>query len=122
MGLTICNGTNARIAVTIMFYDPNGCGGDGQNFQMSGWWQLDPHTCWQVYENDLADVNRYWFVYADGGGLEWAGPWVRTVPAYGFTDLCWGFANSGLPPPHWTARYFRVDVGESDDYILTLAP
>jgi uncharacterized membrane protein len=120
MSLTVCNGYSERIYVSIMFFDPVLCPPEEGSFQLMGWWPLDPGTCWPVYENDLE--NRYWYVYARGGGKEWAGPWVRQVPVNAFSDLCWGVLGGPWPPPYTTVGYFEVDVGDHDDFTVTLIP
>jgi uncharacterized membrane protein len=119
MGLRICNGSGARISVTIMFYNPVDCANDGGNFECMGWWVIDPGGCKLVYANDLADLNRYWYLFAYGGGLEWSGDFVRLVPSGPFAMWCWGTGSSS-PSQQQEARYFEFDNGDADDRVIVL--
>src|SRR5574342_1289140 len=95
MGLTLCNSYTSRIYTTIMFYNPEACGGDGQDFETRGWWPLDPGSCALVYGHDLDDVNRFWYYFAmaDDGAV-WAGPFGTSVPRAAFRS-CYGTATGG---------------------------
>jgi hypothetical protein len=42
MGLVLCNSYPTTIWTSIMFYSPETCGGDGDDFEMMGWWGLTP--------------------------------------------------------------------------------
>jgi uncharacterized membrane protein len=101
-----------------MFYSPESCGGDGGNFEMMGWWRIEPGTCARVFNNDLADLNRFWYIYADADdGAVWAGPFQRSVPfeAFGGDQWCWG-ANAGGPI---VIGYRELDIGDSDEHTAT---
>ncbi len=81
MSLVLCNSYSSAISTAIMFYSPDTCSGEGANFEMMGWWNLDPGSCATVYGNDLEDLNRYWFYYAMAGdGAVWSGPYSASVP------------------------------------------
>jgi uncharacterized membrane protein len=81
MSLVLCNSYSSAISTAIMFYSPDTCSGEGANFEMMGWWNLDPGSCATVYGNDLEDLNRYWFYYAMAGdGAVWSGPDSASVP------------------------------------------
>jgi len=116
MGLRIANGYHARVATAIMFYSPQTCGGEGKNFQLIGWWNIDPGGSALVYANNLDDVNRYWYYHAHAtDGAFWAGQWSYPCPPQAF-NRCWGVGVSdGI------SRGLRqLDIGSNDNYTLTL--
>jgi uncharacterized membrane protein len=116
MGLRIANSYHARVATAIMFYSPQTCGGEGKNFQLIGWWNIDPGGSALVYANDLDDVNRYWYYHAHAtDGAFWAGQWSYPCPPQAF-NRCWGVGVSdGI------SRGFRqLDIGSNDNFTLTL--
>jgi uncharacterized membrane protein len=116
--LAMCNGYPAHIYVAIMFYNPEKCGGDGGNFETMGWWSVAPGSCVNVYANDLEDLNRYWYYYAQADdGAVWAGPYRIYAPDNAFSE-CGGLGIS-------TARIVgmrELDIGDNDDYTLTFVP
>ncbi|MGH9880899.1 MAG: DUF1036 domain-containing protein, partial [Pyrinomonadaceae bacterium] len=82
-------------------------------------WNIAPGSCALVYANDLADLNRFWYVHARAvDGAVWAGPFRRsTVPLAAF-DQCWALATSaGGPFTDIACR--EVDIGDHDDFTLT---
>jgi uncharacterized membrane protein len=118
MGLVLCNSYPTDIWTSIMFYSPESCGGDGGDFEMMGWWKIAPGACARVYANDLEDVNRYWYYYAQAfDGAVWAGPYVRSVPLepFGGDQYCYGASRGG---PVFIG-YRELDIGSNDDYTLT---
>src|SRR4051794_6527614 len=114
MGLVLCNGHTSTIWTTIMFYSPETCGGDGGDFEMMGWWRIEPGACANVYSNDLADLNRYWFYYAIAADDYWAGPWQALVPrtAFGGLQSCWTAQSGGGDDVG--VGYRILDVGDAD--------
>ncbi len=122
MALTLCNGYPTPISTAIMFYSPDTCGGEG-NFQMAGWWNIDPGTCALVYADDLEDLNRYWYYYADAeDGAVWSGPYGASVPFYAFNQ-CYGIGVIIENNHEEVAIGFReLDIGDNDDYTLTFVP
>jgi uncharacterized membrane protein len=115
MGLTLCNSYPQAISTAIMFYSPDTCGGEGDNFEMMGWWNLAPGSCALVYANDLEDLNRYWYFFAHASdGAVWAGPWGASVPTHAF-DQCFGIGVN----PGESIGFRELDVGDNDDYTLT---
>ena len=123
MGLTLCNSYPQPISTAIMFYSPDTCGGEGGDFQMMGWWNLNPGSCALVYANDLEDLNRYWYYYAIADdGAEWAGPFTNSVPDAAFNQ-CWGIGviiENGIESTEVAFR--ELDIGGNDDYTLTFVP
>ena len=103
-----------------MFYSPETCGGDGGNFEMMGWWRIEPGACALVYANDLADLNQYWYYFAEAAdGSVWAGPFQASVPLtpFGGLQACWGAQSGG--GDNEQVGYRELDVGDNDDYTLT---
>jgi uncharacterized membrane protein len=118
VALTLCNGYSSRISTAIMFYSPDTCGGEGQNFEMMGWWNIEPGSCARVYANDLEDLNRYWFYFAHSSdGAVWSGPYGASVPSEAF-DQCYGIGVS----PGEGIGFRLLDIGDNDDYTLTFTP
>ena len=123
MGLRLCNGYTSRISTIIMFYSPETCGGEGGDFEMMGWWNLDPGMCALVYANDLADLNRFWYVYADSpDGAFWAGPFGATVPTDRSFGLCFRPSVGGASSSFQAIGFREIDIGDSDDFTLTFIP
>jgi uncharacterized membrane protein len=115
MGLTLCNSYSQPISTAIMFFSPDTCGGEGENFEMMGWWNLAPGSCALVFANDLEDLNRFWYYFAHArDGTVWAGPWGASVPAEAF-DQCFGIGISTGE----SIGFRELDVGDNDDFTLT---
>jgi uncharacterized membrane protein len=116
--LNICNSYPRQVWTAIMFYSPETCGGEGGNFETMGWWGLQPGSCANVYANDLEDLNRYWYYYAESDdGAVWAGD----VAAYVNSDAFNGCLSIGVST--WRRVGFRLlDIGDADDFTLTLTP
>jgi len=118
MALTLCNSYSSRISAAIMFYSPDTCGGEGQNFEMQGWWNIEPGSCALVYGNDLEDLNRFWYYFAHSNdGAMWSGPFTASVPSEAF-DQCYGVGVS----PGEGIGFRQLDIGDNDDYTLTFIP
>jgi len=124
MGLTVCNSYPNTVWASIMFYSPETCGGEGGDFEMMGWWRINPGTCALVYANDLADLNRFWYFFAHAAdGAFWAGPFGANVPrqAFGGDQACWGLQKvSGTDIER--IGYRELDIGDHDDHTVTLVP
>lgn len=120
MSLTFCNATAGRqLGCAYMFYSPNDCGGEGRDFQMLGWFNLDPGQCGTVYENSLNDVDdRLWFAYAldPNDGTEWRGPYWDSVPVAAF-DQCYGIGVSAGDETV-EVKFFQFDKGDADDWTV----
>ena len=121
MGLTFHNQYTAPVSVAIMFLSPDTCSGEGDGWEMMGWWNINPGDSTLVYANDLEDLNRYWYYYAHAGdGTRWAGngDWVRSVPQAVF-DQCYGLGVSGETEE---VDFRQLDIGSYDNYTLNLTP
>lgn len=120
MGLTLCNSYPSTLWASIMFYSPETCGGDGGDFEMMGWWRIEPGSCSLVYANDLD--NRFWYYFAHAAdGTVWAGPFGANVPRSAFVGECFG-APRVSGSDFERIGYRELDIGDSDDFTLTLTP
>ena len=82
MGLTLCNSYSTTIWTAIVFYSPETCSaaGHGGDFELMGWWVIEPGSCALVYANDLEDLNRFWYFFAQArDGAIWEGPFRHGV-------------------------------------------
>lgn len=113
--LRFCNSHPVRIWTAISFYSPEDCGGEGGEWQNIGWYVVEPGSCVVVYRNDLADLNRYWYFFAEtADGTTWAGAFPTQVKDEAF-NIC-----DGLGATDQRVVGFReLDVGDHDDYTLT---
>src|SRR5215211_2576081 len=119
MGLTIRNEYGDPMSVAIMFRSPETCSGEGGDWEMMGWWNINPGGAALDYANDLDDLNRYWFYFAHAAdGTRWAGPgtWVRQVPRARFNQ-CFGLGVSGDTE---LVDFRELDINAFDNYTLTL--
>jgi uncharacterized membrane protein len=116
--LTFCNSYSTAIATCISFWEPEECGGDGNGWHNIGWYWVDPGTCRVVFRNDVNDVNRYWYYYAEAAdGTKWAGDFPTYVKDEAF-DHC-------DTPPDTTMHqvgFRELDVDDADNYTLTFLP
>ena len=116
--LAFCNSFTEDVWVAYMFYSPDTCGGEGQNWQTIGWFRASPGQCTTVYGNSLGDVNnRYWYFYAQNasGSAKWSGPIDVDVTNEAFNH-CYGIGNT----QSWVAGYRLLDVGDYDNFTVTL--
>ncbi len=115
--LTICNSYSAHLYAAIMFYSPETCGDYG-NFETQGWWSIDPGSCANVFANDLEDLNRFWYFYAEADdGAIWSGPYGVYVTDERF-DSCFGIGSTVSR----IAGFRELDIGDNDDFTLNLTP
>jgi uncharacterized membrane protein len=115
--LLIRNDYPARIYVAIMLYNPRKCSGLG-DFETLGWWSAAPWNSVFVFVNSLANVNRYWYYYAEADdGAVWAGPYKVMTAEQPFADCLALGTNPGR-----IVGMRELDIGDNDDYWLTLTP
>jgi hypothetical protein len=124
--LKFVNNYPEDVWVAYMFLAKDVCGGGGNSdyggdWQAIGWYHMAPGQSAVVYSNDLDDVNnRYWCYFAATAGLKtvWAGPYPVYAPLDKPFNHCYLAAKS-----EWTVVGFRLfDVGDSDDFTMTLTP
>jgi uncharacterized membrane protein len=114
--LRFCNSHSAGIWTAISFYSPNDCGGEGGNWQNIGWYRVEPGSCSVVYENDLADLNRYWYYFAEADdGARWSGDFLTYVKDPEAFNICQGVGSSAYE----SVGFRELDVGDNDEYTLT---
>src|SRR6478672_551879 len=117
MRLRIYNDWTAPLSAAIMFYSPDTCGGEGDNFELRGWWNIAPRGGSAVVFGGDVDFNRYWFIYAFAtDGRTWTGPWRHGLPTGPFS-ACWGIGNTQQTID---GQFFRFDVGDNENYNMHL--
>lgn len=85
------NNARTTVWVAVMFYDPDICSGDGDDWGTRGWWRIEPgDTKWA-----FSTTNKYACFYAEAAdGTIWAGNYG---PVYGYStafDGCVGLATT----------------------------
>ena len=114
--LRFCNSHPVRIWTAISFYSPEVCGGEGGDWQNIGWYRVDPGQCVVVYNNDLADLNRFWYVLAEADdGAVWQGDFPTFVKDPEAFNLCDGLGTTALR----RVGFRELDVGDDDDHTVT---
>jgi uncharacterized membrane protein len=114
--LRFCNSHPVRIWTAISFYSPEECGGEGGDWQNMGWYPVDPGQCVEVYNNDLDDVNRFWYFFAEADdGAAWSGDFPTFVKDPEAFNICDGIGTTALR----IVGFRELDVGDNDEYTLT---
>lgn len=73
--------------------------------------------CVVVFENDVDDVNRYWYFYAEAtDGAKWAGDFPTFIKRVAF-DHCDAPADTSMQ----SVGFRELDVGDADNYTLTFS-
>jgi len=117
--LTFCNSYPTRIWTAISFFSPEDCGGEGGSWQNIGWYLVHPGTCAVVYANDLEDLNRFWYLYAEAeDGAKWTGDFPTFVNRTDPFNVCDGLGSTALE----RVGFRELDVGDNDDWTLTFTP
>ena len=114
--LTFCNSHSTGIATAISFFEAEECGGpEGNGWHNIGWYWVEPGTCRVVYQNDVDDAGRYWYVYAEApDGTKWAGAFPTNVKSEAF-DHCDSPADTSM----FQVGFRELDVGDAENYTLT---
>lgn len=117
--LRFCNSYHTRIWTAISFHSPEVCGGEGGDWQNIGWYPVDPGSCSVVYANDLDDVNRFWYFFAEADdGAQWSGDFPTFVHMTDAFNICDGIGTTAL-----TQVGFReLDIGDNEDWTVTFTP
>jgi len=116
MSLQLNNEYPSTIWTMIEWYHP-GCEDCG-DWEKAGWWEIEPGASATVYGDDLEDVNRYWYYYAQAAdGAYWAGVYDEVVPYIAF-DWCSDVANTDS----FSVGMRELDINGNDDYTLTFVP
>lgn len=115
--LTFCNSYPQLVSVCIMWYSPGTCA-DAGDWERAGWWNLSPGECQNVFDADLDEINRYYLFYAESGdGAVWAGQYIRNVTDDVFDACDWVTISPGRD-----VGFRLFDIGDNDDYTITLVP
>jgi uncharacterized membrane protein len=115
---TICNQYSEDVWVAILWFNED-CGEPGVEntaWRTRGWYHITPGSCANVLDEDLDEINRYFYFYADNGSdVSWAGAASVPIPDTRF-ERCVGQMGEGD-----VSRGFReIDIGDNDDAILNL--
>jgi len=90
------------------------CSGEGGNYHVRGWWNIDPGVRIKVDDRDVADVGRFWYSHAHSASAQ--------TPESGFSyacppqrfDRCWLIWSSD-----GTRRFFNEHVVSGDDFVIS---
>jgi uncharacterized membrane protein len=114
--LRFCNSHPVRIWTAISFFSPETCPDEFGNWQNIRWYPVEPGSCVVVYRNDLSDLNRYWYFYAEADdGATWTGDFPTFIKDPDAFNICDGVGSSALR----TVGFLELDVGDNDEYTLT---
>ncbi len=114
--LTFCNKYPSDVWICILWYRPN-CP-DGGDWEKEGWFHLPQGACGNVSSAELAEINRYWYFYAQAAdGAYWAGAPGIMVPYEAF-DWCVNTSCSDC----FRVGLRELDVDDNDDYTVNLIP
>lgn len=110
--LRICNQTGNEVSISLGYRVPNG-------WQSEGWWVAPPSQCATVFEGDLSQLSRYFYVFAadDIGGGAWDGDFFLCTTDESFTIF--GTADC-LARGYERTGFFEVDTKGRSDWMLQL--
>ncbi len=118
--LAFSNGYPTKVWVAIMFLSPETCGGEGGGWETMGWWGIDPGNSADVYDNDVEDLNQYFYFYAKAAdGAQWAGDYGPVYVYHRAFDSC---VNIGSTEAYGIVGMREIDVNGYDDFTVTLTP
>jgi uncharacterized membrane protein len=118
--LRFVNGYRTSISTMVEWHHPDCRDGDDYlgEWEKAGWWNLEPGQSAIVFGGDLADVNRFWYFFADAAdGAFWAGPFEEVVPWNAF-QACEKIRTSNS----FVVGMRELDIGDSADFTLTFVP
>lgn len=114
MTLWLQNQTSSRISAAITFADRSMCGGEGGNYHVRGWWNIDPGVRIKVDDRDVADVGRFWYSHAHSASAQTPeSRFSYACPPQRF-DRCWLIWSSD-----GTRRFFNEHVVSGDDFVIS---
>jgi uncharacterized membrane protein len=110
--LRVCNQTSNEVSIALGYRVPNG-------WQSEGWWVAPPSQCATVFEGDLSQLSRYFYIFAadDIGGGAWDGDFYLCTTDESFTIF--GYADC-LARGYERTGFFEVDTGGRSDWMLQL--
>lgn len=91
MQLCFQNDYRETVWIAVMWWDPDGCGQDG-NWGTRGWWGVDPG---QGVSTNVWTGNRYFYMYAEAAdGARWTGPYGPVDASDAAFDSCVDIGSS----------------------------
>jgi uncharacterized membrane protein len=110
--LRVCNQTGNEVSIALGYRVPNG-------WQSEGWWVAPPGQCATVFEGDLSQLSRFFYIFAadDIGGGAWDGDFYLCTTDESFTIF--GYADC-LARGYERTGFFEVDTMERSDWMLQL--
>jgi uncharacterized membrane protein len=110
--LRVCNQTGNEVSIALGYRVPNG-------WQSEGWWVAPPSQCATVFEGDLSQLSRYFYIFAadDIGGGAWDGNFYLCTTDESFTIF--GYADC-LARGYERTGFFEVDTKGRSDWMLQL--
>jgi uncharacterized membrane protein len=108
------NKTNVTVWVAFQWFSPS-CAAEGK-WRTKGWWKLLPGQTKTVFGSDLQSASKYYYWYAEGGGLVWAGPFNTCVPNTAF-EWC---LNICCTPTCRTLGFREKYIGSYNNYTINL--
>jgi hypothetical protein len=92
--MQICfqNNYSSPLSAAVMWYDPDGCGGDGGGWGTAGWWNLSPG---QSVATNVFTSDGNFAVYAEAeDGEVWAGSYGPVSCVWQAFEGCQGIGNT----------------------------
>jgi uncharacterized membrane protein len=114
---TICNEFNELTWVAIGSFNEDACGpvDPAAPWMISGWYAIEPGTCGNVLDANLAEIGPFFLYYAESASGSWPGSVSIPIPQEEF-ERC-----LGTTAPGDVSRSFAViNVGNNEDFILRL--
>lgn len=110
MQLRFKNSYHSPVWVSVMWYSPDACGGDGAPWETRGWWHANPGA---TVTTNVSTGNRYFCFYAEAAnGAVWGGPYGAQVSVNAY-DGCIDVATivDDGPSPYFNVGFRLVDAG-----------
>lgn len=110
--LRVCNQTSNEISIALGYHSPNG-------WLSEGWWVAPPSQCATVFQGDLSELSRYFYIFAadDIGGGAWDGGFFMCTTDESFTIFDY---NDCLARGYERTGFFEVDTQDRSDWMLQL--
>jgi uncharacterized membrane protein len=115
--LTICNQANEPAYVCIGTFNEDACNSVDPEapWMISGWYIIEPGTCGNVFDGNLAEVVPVFLYYAVSESGPWPGSIAIPVPLEPF-ERCFGTTA----PDDISVNFASQNVGNSEDFVLNL--
>jgi hypothetical protein len=117
MSLWLVNDTNVPVSGAIAFRDTSACGGEGGNYRVIGWWNIQPQQRVLVDNRSLKSVGRFWYTHFHSTTFETKPqPHQYPCPPQRF-DRCWLIWSSD-----GRRRFFKEHVVDTDNLTVHALP